>query len=114
MQLILVGKITPKARPRVSKGHAYLPQRYRLWKESAIAELQSQWRLEPLSKAKIEIIFGAKGQRGDLDNLAGSVLDALVQGGVILDDRLSCCPQLNIKYCPNKAGENLIILEAIA
>lgn len=83
----LTGKITAKARPRLSKGHAYLPSKYRDWKESAILELRTQLApTEPISRCEISIIIGGK-QRGDLDNIFGSIADALVQSGIILDDR---------------------------
>ena len=38
------------------------------------------------------------GQRGDLDNIAGAILDALVQSGVLLDDRLSVVHKLSISH----------------
>lgn len=94
--LTLPGKVVPKARPRVSRGHAYLPKRYRDWKDGAIAHFVSQcpagW--QPLTLAAIGIQFSR--QRGDLDNLAGAVLDALVQAGVLVDDRLTVVRRLSV------------------
>lgn len=114
-KLILSGTIVPKARPRFwKKGDRVLtPLRYRNWKKQAIAKLTLQWREPPVEKFKLSIVFGAIGQRGDLDNLAGAVLDALVQARVIKDDRLSCCAELNIKFVSTKAGVNVIEIEAI-
>ena len=102
MKYILTGKVTPKQRPRFGGGHAYLPSKYRDWKENAIIELLSQSRpIEPISKAEISIqLYGA--MRGDLDNLAGSVLDALVQARILLDDRLSVVSKLSIAHQPAK------------
>ena len=98
MRYTLIGKVTPKARPRFGSGRAYLPQKYRDWKDNAIIELLSQsGQTEPIARAEISIeLFG--GHRGDLDNLAGSVLDALVQSGILLDDRLSVVSKLSIAH----------------
>ena len=94
----LTGNITPKARPRLGRGGAYLPSKYRDWKEDAIIELLSQSRpSQPLEKATISIAIGGK-QRGDLDNIAGSILDALVQAGILLDDRISVVSKLSIEH----------------
>ena len=109
--LVLSGKITPKARPRFAFGHAYMPTKYKVWKAGAIASLTQQWAgRDTLSTARIIITLGSKGQRGDLDNICGSVLDALVQAGVLEDDRLSCVPEIAIKHLPHESGQNLIML----
>jgi Holliday junction resolvase RusA-like endonuclease len=98
MRYQLTGKITPKARPRLGKGRAYLPAKYRDWKESAILELLSQSPPpDPLVKAEVSIAIGGK-QTGDLDNIAGAVLDALVQSGILLDDRISVVHKLSISH----------------
>lgn len=96
----LTGNITPKARPRLGRGGVHLPANYRDWKENAIIELLSQSRPpEPLTKAEVLIAIGGK-QRGDLDNIAGAVLDALVQAGILLDDRISVVSKLTVEHFP--------------
>lgn len=98
----LEGKITPKARPRLGGGRAYLPDNYRRWKNDAIAQLFSQRQgLDPISKCQIEIEIGGK-QIGDCDNIAGSILDALVQSNVLVDDRLSIVCRLTIEHFPDR------------
>ncbi len=100
MNYQLTGKITPKARPRLGKGRAYLPDNYRNWKDQAIAELLTQSRpLDPIIKAEVSIAIGGR-QRGDLDNIAGAILDALVQAGIILDDRISVVSKLTVEHFP--------------
>lgn len=92
-------KICPKARPRLGKGRAYLPANYRDWKTNAIAQLKSQPQpSEPIAKCEISIAIGGGGQRGDLDNIAGACLDALVQAGILVDDRISVVNKLSIEY----------------
>lgn len=111
IELTLSGKITPKARPRVSGGHAYLPANYRKWKDAAIASLRLQipdsW--QPRCGVSVSIAIGGK-QRGDADNVAGAILDALVQAGVLEDDRLSCVPSLSISHAPALANGAVITL----
>ena len=94
----LTGKITPKARPRLGQGRAYLPQNYRDWKDDAIVQLITQsLPAQPITRAEVAIAIGGK-QTGDLDNIAGAILDALVQAGVLLDDRLSVVQKLSIAH----------------
>lgn len=110
MQYRLSRKIVPKARPRLSKGHAYLPSRYREWKSSAIFELRSQSiPIEPISRCQISVVVGK--QAGDLDNILGACLDALVQAGIILDDRLSVVYRLSIEHQPSQPPGAVISIE---
>jgi Holliday junction resolvase RusA-like endonuclease len=104
MKYILTGKVVPKARPRFGGSRAYLPPRYRDWKENAIAELLSQTRPpEPIAKAEVSIdLFGS--HRGDLDNIAGAVLDSLVQSGILLDDSIGVVSKLTVSHHPNKVS----------
>jgi Holliday junction resolvase RusA-like endonuclease len=80
---------------------SYLPSGYRTWKEDIIWQLRQQYKGDPIPRATVTIeILGSA--RGDLDNLAGALLDALVQAGILVDDRLSCVPQLTITHIPGK------------
>jgi Holliday junction resolvase RusA-like endonuclease len=96
----LTDTIIPKARPRgLSTGRHYLPQNYRDWKNNAIWELRQQHHggaiAEPVA---IEIILiGKHSRRGDADNIAGAILDAMVQAGIIKDDNLTRIPSLKIQ-----------------
>ncbi len=100
MRYQLTGNITPKARPRLGRGGVHLPAKYRDWKDNAIAELLTQSRpMEPISRAEVSISVGGK-QRGDLDNIAGAILDALVQSGILLDDRISVVSKLTVEHLP--------------
>ena len=79
-----------KARPRVSRGHAYMPAPYRKW----ISEFQSRARtayhdaliLVPIA---LTVCFETPtgNMRPDADNAAGSVMDGL-QGILYPNDRL--------------------------
>ena len=101
---LLDGGIVPKARPRgTPTGRHYLPQNYRDWKDAAIWELKQQHQGEPIAvPVQIEItLTGKHSRRGDADNIAGAILDAMVQAGILLDDNLTRIPSLSIKLIHN-------------
>ncbi len=98
----LPGACVPKARARVTRNGTYHLRRYRDWRQLAETEilvsLSSNARsLLPVKQARVKIILQGK-HRGDIDNLAGSCLDALVASGVLADDRLPCVPHLVISH----------------
>lgn len=54
---------------------------------------------EPIGCCKIDIlIYEPTLQRRDIDNQATSVLDALVEAEVIVDDSFKCVQELNVKF----------------
>lgn len=96
------GKVVPKARPRINGRQAYLPSGYRTWRNTALIELLAQEKpVNPMNSVCVGIKFYGF-HRGDLDNLAGAVLDALVEAEIIEDDRLSVVNELAIRHIPNK------------
>ena len=99
----LEGLIVPKARPRFGNGRSYLPKRYRLWKENAIVLLKEQLPdgFKAIEKCSIDVVLHGS-MRGDLDNLVGAVLDAMVQSKIIKDDRLSILRKLTIEHHPSR------------
>jgi Holliday junction resolvase RusA-like endonuclease len=95
----------PKARPRVKEGSpTYMPKDYVEWKDR-VAEFvgYSGLRKRAMSgDVRVVMVFGPdsieveiepsmterpKGVRGDLDNLAGGLLDALQDAGLLPNDR---------------------------
>ena len=113
IELVLEGRVTPKARPRFTGKTTYLPEGYRQWKDGAIAQITDQlpahW--QPLERVTATIHLHGS-HRGDLDNLAGAILDALVQAGVVVDDRLSCLPSLSIDHVPgDRAGATILLTQ---
>lgn len=94
----------PKARPVVTKNGTYMPDDYTKWKESFMwalkeagvgaSEYAGSVRLEMICtphgmwvELKPTAIVRPKGLRGDIDNLAGGVLDAFQDYRLILDDK---------------------------
>lgn len=106
------GRVIPKARPRITTRHAYLPTNYREWRRMAeviiVSQIVNKSKL-PLAIALVEVNLTGK-HRGDLDNLAGSCLDALVSAGVLTDDNVNCVPRLTVTYQPTgKLGVAIVI-----
>lgn len=101
----LEGAIVPKARPRNSrKGHSYLPENYRDWKSEAIITLAAQHIGEPLGGpvAIAVILIGKHSQKGDGDNVLGSILDAMVQAEILTDDNLKRLPSVRLDLIHSK------------
>ncbi len=98
------GRVVPKARPRFHDGKISLPKNYRGWKNTAYLEIISQLQengIKELSiqKAAVEMQF-VGSHRGDLDNLAGSLMDILCETKIIKDDRVSCVSRLLVEHEP--------------
>lgn len=109
LELWIPGVCVPKARARVTCNGTYHPHRYQDWRRGAETEIlvlmkPSQRASLPIPYAEVRITLQGK-HRSDLDNLAGSCLDALVSSGVLVDARLSCVPRLLISHSPKgKSG----------
>ncbi len=68
----------PKARPRFNGNVVYHDANYKNWLTRAKIDLKSQYKGKPIEKTDgVEILIESPTARGDLDNLIGSVLDAL-------------------------------------
>jgi Holliday junction resolvase RusA-like endonuclease len=111
IELILDGQIVPKARPRVTVNGAYMPPKYRQWKQGAILDLSQQHQGHKLTAVRsIDIVMtGKHSRRGDLDNISGSILDALVQSGVLVNDNLTVVPRLSIELMFDKTEPKTLI-----
>ena len=80
----------PKARPRFVNGRTYMPGAYQDWKNEARYALGKAWKGREPIKASLRIRILAvsrKAPRGDMDNLAGGILDS-GNGLVWIDDRV--------------------------
>lgn len=98
-QFKLDGSIVPKARPRTNKktGRIFTQSSYRDWKDEAIAQLRSQSPPLMLEGVKVDVILkGKHSRRGDADNIIGSILDSLVQSGLLKNDNLVCVHGISV------------------
>jgi Holliday junction resolvase RusA-like endonuclease len=111
MHLPMVGK----ARPRVTSQGTYMPKAYQQWQRDAQAELRLQWaRRPPLERVGwLTVQFRCPQGRVDLDNALGSVLDALVRAGVLVDDNATRVPAVSAMWERSEKSEILITLEPL-
>lgn len=92
-----------KARPRVASGRAYMPAAYRKAQQEMRKQMAEQWTLDPFaSPIAIHIEMHGEG-RGDLDNMAGFVLDAAGPskghpGLLWVDDRVTIISCLSTEW----------------
>lgn len=94
-----------KARPRTAPGSSrpYMPKAYMDWKANVRAILGEWWTVPPLEAVNCLVLVFKGPARGDLDNLAGAVLDA---GNALIwkDDRVGVMPTLALRW--SKAAKN--------
>lgn len=77
----------PKARPRFSRGRAYMASDYTQWKDKFRKYVETEWGVPALEcHCVLNIVFYSSSLRPDIDNACGSILDAL-NGLVWKDDR---------------------------
>lgn len=111
--LELAGAIVPKARPRFSKnGAAYLPTGYRDWKDGATAALAAQWGNRGPIAVPVAIAIHLRGKHNraaDADNVGGSLMDALVQAGILANDNLRAVPSLAVTLDHGKQMPSALI-----
>ncbi|BAY20746.1 endodeoxyribonuclease RusA [Calothrix sp. NIES-2100] len=88
------GSIPGKARPRVTRNGTYMPPKYVEFKVSSRKFLPkvSQPLTPPIS-IKIALIGSHKS---DLDNIAGTILDILVDQGILDNDSSKQVPDIHI------------------
>ena len=94
--------------------------KYKEWHEKTgwIISSQSNHHTEkPTKKCTIDIEFIMPDKRrADMDNKASSILDLLVDNGVIEDDSFFCVTALNLQYKginKEKAGAKITIKEVV-
>lgn len=115
LQLRLALPPMSKPRPRFQNGHAFMPANYRQWKDAAIAQFRTQYHGEPIAKILcLRIHLYGTVARGDCDNLAGSVMDALVQAEVLVNDHVAVIPRLEVDWSRDPASEGYIEVELVS
>ena len=80
-----------KARPRFGKGRAFMPPKYMKWKREFITLMRlatgPQDPLVGTFALAVTITRKSGKMKSDLDNVAGSILDALQDGRFVINDR---------------------------
>lgn len=95
-----------------------LPLNYRRWQNKTYLYVENQLRSSaiaglPFEKATVEIQF-VGSHLGDLDNLAGALLDVMTKINILRDDRISCIPKLILSHEPGETCGAWIKIEAMA
>jgi len=105
--------LQPKKRPRFSR-HAYSDPSYTAWMKQCRAILAEWWTLPPLGKGQmIAVHFTFVGPGiSDLDNLAGSVLDA-GKGILWVDDRVTVIKRLEAEWRKAPRNKQSIFIKVI-
>ena len=117
LKLWIPDRIIPKARPRFHQGRAMLPLNYRRWQTKIYLYVQKLLRDRaitglPFEKATVEIQF-VGSHLGDLDNLAGALLDVMTKTNILRDDRISCIPKLILSHEPGETCGAWVRVEAM-
>lgn len=107
-------RLMSKARPRTPKrgGRPYMPPAYMEWKATVRAMLAEWWTLPPLPEVRCLCLTFRGPARGDLDNLAGAVLDA-GNGLIWTDDRVGVMPVMALRWAKAKEHDQSIYLKVI-
>lgn len=100
LQLKLEGNVPSKKNSRVhTRAGVSLPnKRFYDWQDSALQQVRLQTRERFYNPVSIEVIiyFGTMG-RADLDNRLTSILDMLVEGLVLRDDKWQDVPMMQVQ-----------------
>lgn len=97
LELTLEGHVPSKknSRIRTRAGSSIPSKAYQDWQDSALWQVRQQTRERGMTNVALEVIiyFGTRA-RADLDNRITSVLDMLVEGLVLRDDKWQDVPRL--------------------
>ncbi len=89
--LFLDGETPSKKNSRINtrSGRSFPSKKYSEWHKSAVASLKWQWKGKPPADFPLAVhvyFFHSTKRRRDADNQLSSILDTLVDAGVLLDD----------------------------
>lgn len=104
LRLTINGSIPSKKNSRISytRGNRVInipSNKYREWHKDASAQLMAQGKPKQLGVCFIEIEFYADTKRKfDLTNKAESIMDLLVDNGVLEDDNCYCVQKVSLRF----------------
>lgn len=116
VELILEGSIPSKKNSRINlrSGVSIPSTKFTQWQEGALWQVRQQTRERFFKPVHIEVIiyFGTK-IRADLDNRLTSILDMLVDGMVLKDDKWQDVPRIAVQaeYRKGQPGAFIRITE---
>lgn len=117
--IILKGNVPSKKNSRnifVIKGKIInIPSKaYKDWHDEKMWELKKYKPKEPFNEVDVVISFTPENNRKfDLTNKAESIMDLLVDAGILLDDNWSCVGRLDLRICPIEKNNPKTVIEII-
>ena len=80
---------------------------YAAWQKENVGQLRADWGNPPIQKAKsVSLAFQAGDRRAfDLTNKAESVMDLMVDAGVLIDDDYDAVPEVRLVFGGYAKGE---------
>ena len=110
LRVPLMSKARPRSAP--SGGRPYMPKAYMDWKANVRSILAEWWTIPPLPRVSCLCLVFRGPARGDLDNLAGAVLDA-GNGLIWSDDRVGVMPVMALRWTKSSRTDQSIYLKVI-
>ena len=103
-----------KARPRTAPGRSrpYMPPAYMQWKQRVRAQMGEWWTAPPLPFVNCLTLKFCGPGRGDLDNLAGAILDA-GNGLIWSDDRVTIVGAMALRWEKSPTNKQSIYMKVI-
>ena len=114
-RIVLCGETPSKKNSRVNtrSGRSFPSRRYMEWHDSAVAQVRSQGARPVPSGGRVAVtmtFWHGDRRRRDSDNQCSSVLDMLVDAGVLPDDSWAVVPEKHI-YDRHEAGRARVEIE---
>ncbi len=118
MTITLQGEVPSKKNSRINtkSGRSFPNQRYMKWHDSVVAELHLLILQKKLTRIPEDIpvnmgvtFFHGDMKRRDSDNQLSSILDTLVDAGVLLDDNWRVIPEKHIYDRYEKGNPHCVI-----
>ena len=103
MEFTILGRVPSKKNSKVmvcrGKFPILLPSaKYQEWHKDASKQLTGAYKVG-ICPSTIEIkLFSPDMRKSDLTNKAESIMDLLVDNGVLEDDNWFCCPNISLKF----------------
>lgn len=112
VELTLEGNVPSKknSRIRTRSGSSIPSKAFYDWQNDALLQTKAQTRARGLSGVSVEvIIYFGTNIRADLDNRLTSILDMLVEGLVLRDDKWQDVPRLAVQAEYRKANPGAFV-----
>jgi Holliday junction resolvase RusA-like endonuclease len=120
-----IGAPRPRARKAGGFARVYNPPEYTAWKTAAANDLKAYWKHEPINGGFVNLAINVyfkrpktlmrkkdptapifHNKRPDADNVAKAIIDAMVDAGVMTDDKFVVQLTIRKYYCSKDFNES--------